>query len=55
MHWFRPGPEADSFYSEIDLEVTFENTLQNRKPQMPSSGAWHCLFALYYDKVKIRL
>ena len=26
------------FYSDIDLEVTLGTTLQNRKPQMPSSA-----------------
>ena len=32
-----PGPEIGYFQNEIGLEVTFGTTLQNRKPQMPSS------------------
>ena len=32
-----PDPEVCYFYSQIGLEETFEVTLQNRKPQMPSS------------------
>ena len=36
----RPGPEIGYFYSQIDLEVTFGTTPQNRKPQM--SSFVHC-------------
>ena len=32
------GPEKAFSYQEIVLEVTFSTTLQNRKPQMPSSA-----------------
>ena len=34
----RLDPEIASFYNDIGLEVTFWTTLQNRKPQMSSTG-----------------
>ena len=34
----RNGPEIGYFYHEIGLEETFGSTLQNRKPQIPSTG-----------------
>ena len=43
----KPGPEIAYFYSQTLQEVTFSTTLQNRKPQMPSSGQ---ILALYRSR-----
>ena len=35
------------FYNEIGLEIVFGTTLQNRKPQMPSSAI--AIYKLFYS------
>ena len=39
------------FYSEIGLEVTFETTQQNGKPQMPSSVQYKTLLNIFMVQI----
>ena len=37
VYFIRPDSGTGHFYKEIGLEVAFRTTLQNYKPQMPST------------------